>query len=47
MMYKVTLTLNNGQRHVLKEDDDWDFYALTRMLDKCEIKAFKVELAPV
>ena len=44
-MYKVTLTLNSGQRQVLKEDDDWDFYMLTRALDKCEIKAFTVELA--
>jgi hypothetical protein len=43
-MYKVTLTHNNGKTEVLPKDTDWDFYGLQRMLDKCEIKAFKVEL---
>ena len=44
-MYKVTITHIDGHRQVLKEDDDWDFYLLTRMLDKCQIKAFSVQLA--
>lgn len=42
--YKVTLTYNNGKTEVLSAETEWDFYRLTRMLDKCEIKAFKVEL---
>lgn len=42
--YKVTLTNNDGTRKVLPKGTDWDFYGLQRMLDKCEIKAFKVEL---
>lgn len=42
--YKVTLTNNDGTRKVLSKGTDWDFYELQRMLDKCEIKAFKVEL---
>lgn len=42
--YKVTLTYNNGKTEVLSAEIEWDFYGLTRMLDKCEIKAFKVEL---
>ena len=43
-MYKVTLTHSNGTKEVLPKGTDWDFYGLQRMLDKCEIKAFKVEL---
>lgn len=47
MMYKVTICRNDGKKQTLKESDDWDFYGLTRALDKCEIKSFTVELAPI
>lgn len=40
--YKIIITPPEGRRQLLKEDVD--FYELTRMLDKCEIKSFKVEL---
>lgn len=42
--YKVTLTYYNGKAEILPAGTEWDFYGLQRMLDKCEIKAFKVEL---
>lgn len=43
MTYKVTI-IAHGREQVLT-DDDWDFYGLTRALDKREIDSFTVELA--
>lgn len=42
-MYKFTITHNNGKRQTLT-DDEADVCSLMRLLDRCEIKSFKVEL---
>ena len=42
-MYKLTII--QGGREYEYTDDDWDFYSLTRALDKREIDSFTVELA--
>jgi len=46
-MYIATLTLPNGKKQILKNDDDWDINALFHLLNKCEIKSFSIRLAPI
>lgn len=43
-IYKVTAHYPDGSVHSA-QSDDWDFYSLTRALDKCEILSFTVSLA--
>lgn len=43
-IYKVTALFPDGKVHEASSDD-WDFYSLTRALDKCEIISFTVSLA--
>lgn len=43
-MYRITVIFHDGHREIL---EDLDLYALTRALDKCEIKSFKVQLRPI
>lgn len=43
-MYKITVIHHDGHPEILEE---LDLYALTRALDKCEIRSFKVELKPI
>lgn len=43
---RVTITLNNGKREIHRHVTP-DIYALTRMVEKCEIKAFSVSLEPL
>lgn len=43
-MYKITVVDPDGHFEIL---EDLDLYALTRSLDKCEIRSFKVELKPI
>lgn len=45
--YKITVYFYDGTRQVLKDDTDTDLYSLCRAVDKCEIKAFKVELKKI
>lgn len=42
-IYRVTLTLNNGKREIHRHYTP-DLYALTRLVDKCEIKSFSLSL---
>ena len=47
MGYIATLTLPDGKKEILGENEDWDVVALFRLLDKCEIKSFSIKLAPI
>lgn len=46
-MYKITIEHNNGRIQVIPEFPtlELDFYSLSRAIDKCMIKSYKVELA--
>lgn len=41
--FRVTITLNNGKREIHRHITP-DIYALTRMVEKCEIKSFSIAL---
>lgn len=45
-MYKVTITFYDGKKQTLK-DEDWDLCGLMQAIDKCDIKSFTIELAPL
>lgn len=46
MMYLITLSYFDGSCKTFKTDD-FDHYTLIRMVEKCEIKSYTVELAPL
>ena len=43
-MYIATITHNNGKRQVIDPfpNKNYDFYVLTRLIDKSEIKSFSI-----
>lgn len=43
-MYKITIGYNDGSREIVRHTQILDTYGLTRAVDKCEIKYFRVEL---